>query len=457
MKKITLGAGSGYWGEPLDLPSELAQRADLDYLGLELLAELSMSILQRWKNKDPSKGYVPDLIEMMRLVLPHTIPKGTKIITNGGGTNPQQAAEEIARIIKEQNLPPVKIGIIEGDDIYDKIDDMLKRGIELVNLDTGERDINVIKDKIVAAHAYVGADLVIEALKEGSNIVIGGRLSDNALYVGPIMYEFGWSFENPDWDKIGAAVTIGHIIECGECVTGGMSNFWKDNPEPWNMGLPIAEVYENGEAIITMTPNSGGQVTANTVREHLVYETHDPKNYLMPDAIADLTTVKIEEVGKNRVKVRNMTGKKRPDKLKVQVGYDDGYLAETFLLVTWPEAITKARLFEEIIRKRLDKFGLKPRELKFEWIGINSAHGSVVPIPENEDSVNEIFLRTSAKFNTREEAYRARRFAMGGALILGPVGTAFGAPPPERRIIGLWPTLIPREEVKLTLTMKEVK
>lgn len=457
MKKITLGAGSGYWGEPLDLPLELAQRVDLNYLGLELLAELSMSILQRWKNKDPSKGYVPDLIEMMKLILPYTIPKGTKIITNGGGANPRQAAEEITRIIKEQKLPPVKIGIIEGDDVYHKLDELLKKGIELVNLDTGERDISAIKDRIVAAHVYTGSDLIIEALQKGADIVIGGRLSDNALYVGPMMYEFGWRFENPDWDKIGAAVTIGHIIECGECVTGGMSNFWKDNPEPWNMGMPIAEVYENGEAIITKTPDSGGQLTVNTVREHLVYETHDPRNYIMPDAIADLTTVKLEQVGKDRVKVSNMAGKKRPEQLKVQIGYDDGYIAETMFMVTWPEAVKKARLFEEMIRRRLDKYGLIPREIAFEWIGVNSAHGSVAPEPENEDAINEIGLRAVAKFNTREEAYRARRFALGGSLILGPVGTGFGAPVPERRVLALWPTLIPREEVKLTLTMKEVE
>jgi len=457
LKKITLGAGSGYWGVPPDLPLELVQRADLDYLGLELLAELSMSILQRWKNKDPSKGYVPDLIELMKLILPHTLPKGTKIITNGGGVNPRQAAMEIARIIKELKLPPVKIGVIEGDDVFSGLDEMIKKRIELVNLDTGERDIGVIRDRIVAAHAYIGADLIIEALREGADIVIGGRLSDNALYVGPMMHEFGWSFENPDWDKIGAAVTIGHIIECGECVTGGMSNFWKGNPEPWNMGLPIAEVYENGEAVISKTPGSGGQMTVNMVREHLVYETHDPKSYLMPDAVADLTTVRLDQEGEDRVRVSNMTGKKRPDKLKVQIGYDDGYIAEAMFMVTWPEAVKKARLYEEIIMRRLDKFGLKPRETRFEWMGVNCAHGSVAPLPENEDAVNEIGLRAVAKFNTREEAYRARRFAMGGSLILGPVGTGFGAPVPERRVVALWPTLIPREEVHLTLTMMEVK
>ena len=457
MKKITVGAGSGYWGEPLDLTKELAEKADLDYLGLELLAELSMSILQRWKTKDPKKGYVPDLIEQMRLVLPHTSKKGTKIITNGGGTNPRQAAEEVAKLIKEFNLPPMKIGIIEGDDIYDQIDDMLSRGIELMNLDTDERDISVIRDRIVAAHAYIGSDLIIDALKQGADIVIGGRLSDNALYVGPIMYEFGLSFEYPDWDKIGAAITIGHIIECGECVTGGMSNFWKTNKEPWNMGMPIAEVYENLEAIITKTPFSGGQVNVNTVREHLIYETHDPTKYLMPDGIANLTSLSLEQVGEDRVKVSNMSGIERPEKLKVQIGYEDSWVAESEVIITWPEVLTKAKYFEEIVRKRFEKYNIKPLDLRFDWIGINGTHGAVAKIPEDEDSINEIMLRTAAKFNTKEDAYRAKRFVMMGSLILGPVGSAFGVPVPLRQIVGLWPTLIPREEVKLNLTMMEVK
>jgi len=457
MKKITLGAGSGYWGTPFDLPRELAERGDLNYLGLELLAELSMSLLQRMKLRDPSKGYVPDLLEIMKLVLPHTTRKGTKIITNGGGTNPRQAAEEVGAIIKELNIAPMKIGIIEGDDILDKLDPMLARGVELRNLDTGERDISVIRDKIVSAHTYIGCDLIIEALKEGADIVIGGRLSDNALYVGPIMYEFGWSFENPDWDKIGAAITIGHIIECGEWVTGGSSNFWQDNKEPWNLGMPIAEVYDNGEAVLTKTPDSGGQMTVNTVKEHLVYETHDPKKYIMPDGIADLTTLHLEQIGKDRVKVTNMSGTKRPDNLKVQVGYDDGYIAEVMLIIPWPQAITKARLYEEIIKKRFEKWNITPRELRFDYIGINAVHGAMAPMPEDENTVNEIGFRCAAKFNTRREAYTARRFVMGGAICFGPVGTAFGMPHAERKIIGLWPTLVPRDEVKLKLTMKEVK
>jgi hypothetical protein len=190
--------------------------------------------------------------------------------------------------------------------------------------------------------------------------------------------------------------------------------------------------------------------------EHLVYETHDPKNYVMPDGVADLTTLKLEQVGMDRVKISNMTGSSRPESLKVQVGYDDGYIAEAMLIVTWPRAVAKARLYENIIRKRFEKWDIKPRELRFDWIGISSVHGSVAPIPEDEDSINEIGFRCAAKFNTRQEAYRARRFVMGGAVCSGPVGTAFGAPTPERRIIGLWPTLVPREEVKLALTMVEV-
>lgn len=455
MKKISLGAASGYWGEPIDLPKELVERAELDYICIELLAEVSMSILQRWKDKNPNSGYVPDLLEMLRVILPHASKKGIKIITNGGGTNPMQAGREVEKLIRELKLPPMKIGIIEGEDIKDKIEDLLAKGIELANLDTGEKDIRVIKDKVVAAHAYIGAEKIVEALEKGADIVIGGRLSDNALYVGPMMYEFGFGYD--DVQKMGIAITIGHIVECGECSVGGMSNFWEDNPEPWNMGMPIAEVYENGEAIIRMTPNSGGHVNTNTIREHLVYEVHNPARYLMPDGIADLTSVKLEQIGKNAVKLTNMSGSERPEMLKVQVGYNDCWVAESQVLIPWPRALTKAKLYEKIVRERLEKFNLKPLDINFEWVGLNAAHGSSAPIPEDEDRINEILLRISAKFSDRSDAEVARRQCLMGSLILGPVGTAFGVPVPLRRIVGLWPTLVPRDTVDLTLTMLEVK
>jgi len=456
MKKITLGAGTGYWGVPIDFPRELVERAQLDYLGIELLAELTMSILQRMKMRNPKLGYIPDLLEFMKVVLPHCVKKGTKIVTNGGGTNPAQAAKEVGKIIKELGLPPMKIGVIEGDDMMDRIDDYLERGNKLANMDTGETDIQVIKDRIVSAHAYIGADRVADALKEGADIVIGGRLSDNALYVGPIMYEFGLSYDNPDdIDKIGAAITTGHIIECGEWVTGGSSNFWETVKEPWNIGMPIAEFFENGEAIITKTPDSGGLLTVNTVKEHLVYETHDPKKYIMPDGVADLTTLKLEEVGKDRIKVSNMTGSKRPEHLKMQIGYHDGYLAELMMLVPWPKAISKAKRYEEIVRERFKKFNIEPLDLRFDMIGVNALHGELSPIPIDENTINEIGFRVAAKLRTKKEAYLVRRFVIGGALCTGPVGTAFNAPNKEREIIALWPTLIPREEVKTTLTMIE--
>ena len=454
MKKITLAAASGYWGEPLDLPAELAERAELDYVGIELLAEISMSILQRWKDRDPNSGYVPDLIEILRVMLPHTASKGTKYITNGGGTNPMQAAKEVEKLIKELKLPAMKIGVIEGEDVQNKIQELIAKGFELPNLDTGEKDISVIKDKIVAAHAYIGSELIVEALKKGADIVIGGRLSDNALYVGPMMYEFGFGFD--DLEKMGQAITIGHIVECGECSVGGMSNFWENNPEPWNMGLPIAEVFENGEAIIRMTPGSGGHVSTNTIREHLVYEVHDPSQYLMPDGVADLTAAKLEKVGENAVKVYNMNGGKRPEMLKVQVGYQDSWVAQAEIIIPWPKAITKAKLHEKIVRKRLEKLNLKPIDINFEWIGINSVHGSTAPIPD-EETVNEIMLKISAKFKDRKDAERARRQALMGSLIFSPVGSAFGFPIPLRKIIGLWPTLVPRDTVQLKLTMMEVK
>ena len=458
MKKVTLASGAGYWGEPNHLTQNLVEKGDFKYLGLDYLAELTISLLQRQKLKNPTRGYVPQLTEVLPMILTTCIEKGIKIITNGGGTNPLQASEKAVKIAEEQGVS-IKIGVIEGDDIRDKIDDMSNRGIEFVNLDTGEKDINKIKDEIVTANAYIGSDLIIEALRKNVDMVIGGRIADNALYVGPIMYELGLSFENPnDWNKIGAAITVGHIIECAEWCCGGNSNFWMDNDPStnlFNMGLPIVEFYENGEAIISKTPDSGGQMTVNTVREHLVYEVHNPKKYLMPDGVADFTTLKLEQVGKDRVKVTNMSGTKRPDTLKVQIGYEDGYIAESTLLVPWPQAVTKAKFYQKIANDLFETLGFSPDQVRYDWIGINSAHGVVAPIPEDEDTVNEIMLRFSAHVDTRMEAEIARG-GMGG-LIIGPVGTGFGRPVHPREVISLWPTLVPREEVKTTLRIKEVK
>lgn len=454
MKKVRIGSGSAYWGDMLDPAVELVKKGDIGYIGFDHLAELTMALLQRAKTKDPTTGYIPDIIPWMKAILPTCAEKGITVISNGGGANPEAGGDEVVKLAKELNLTGLKVGVVVGDDIFGKLDEMRAKGIKFKNMDTGEEDINRIRDKIVAANAYIGADSIIEALQKGAKVIVAGRVSDNALYVGPLMYEFGWSFNNPDWDLIGAAITVGHIIECAECCTGGMSNMWKVAPRLWDIGFPIAEVYENGDAIITKTPDSGGLVNQWTIKEHLIYEVHDPSNYLMPDGIADFTALKLEEIGKDQVRVTNMKGKQRPSELKVCIGYRDGFIGEGQVFFPWPDAYEKAKKGAETVRERLKKVNLDAEELRIDYIGVNTLHGEVAPEPTSE--LNEVGLRVVAKTKTKEEAEKVRR-EVTHLWTIGSVGSSFGVPLPIRPVVSLWPTLVPREEVPTRAIIKEVR
>jgi len=476
MRTLRIGNGSAYWGDMLDPAVELAEKGELDYLGLDHLSELTMAILQRMKNKNPQQGYIPDLITWTEALLPHTHRNGVKMITNAGGTNPEAGVEKVIELARGMGITGFKIGAVSGDDVYDKLDTLAAEGVKFTNLDTGEEGLDRIRDKIVAANVYIGSEPIIEALESGAEMVVAGRVSDSALSIGPTMYEFGWNFEQPDWNKIGAAVTVGHIIECACFCTGGGSGQWREATESWHIGFPIAEFSEDGTAVITKVEGSGGVVNQWTVKEQLTYEVADPRNYMMPDGIADFTTLNIAEVGKDRVQVTNMSGKSRPDTLKLTIGFQDGWIAEGLLLYSWPDALAKAQRSEDIVRKRLKNLGVEPEEIRFDYLGIDTLHGSTAtpyggPTDQGDPRVatanledrhdyvgrptpprprvelNEIGLRMAAKCRTREEADLVRREATH-LWTIGGVGTAFGVPFRPRPVIALWPTLIPREAVK---------
>jgi len=452
MRKVRLGSGSAFWGDMLEPAVEIAKKGNVKYLGFDHLAELTMSILQRQKNKNPSMGYIRDIVPWMEAILPISQPKGIKLITNAGGVNPRSAAEQVAQVAKSLGFNGMKIAIIEGDDLYPKLDELIARGVDLTNLDTGEKDIRKVREKIIAANVYIGSESIIEALAAGADVVIAGRCSDTALYIGPIMYEFGWTFAK-DWEKIAAAQIASHVIECAECATRGF-NEWDKVKNVANIGFPILEFSENGEAIIEKVPDSGGVVNEWSIKEQLMYEVHDPKNYIMPDGISDFTTIKLEDLGNDRVKLSNMGGKPRPEKLKVQIGYQDGWIGEGQIFFSWPNAYEKAKQAEEIIRERFKTVKLEAEEIQFDYVGVNMLHGTVAPEPSSD--LNEVGLRVVARTKTREEALKIGREATH-IWTLGGVGTAYGTPYRPRPVISLWPTLIPREEVKTTFTIKEVE
>jgi len=457
MKKVRIGWGSASWGDMNEPALELLKKGNLDYLGADYLSELTLSILQRWKSRDPKKGYIPDLLPHMKVELPYVREKGVKIVTNAGGANPQAGAEEVIKIAKSLGFTGLKFGICWGDDILPRIKEYRAKGIKFKNLDTGEEDIDRIADKVVAATCYVGADAIVDVLKGGADVVIAGRASDNALAVGPWMHEFGWKYEEPYWNKISAAVAVGHIIECGACCAGAMSSQWKSIKEPWKVADPIAEMDENAECIITKLEDAGGLVNVGTVKEHLVYEIHDPRNYLMPDAIPDFTTIKIEQAGENRVKVSNLTGKKRPDMLKVALGYEDGFIGEGHIWFPAPDAFEKAQWAEKWMRERIKLIDGQYDELRIDYLGVNTLGGSTVPFPPSyAREMYECGLRMVVKCKTEAEAERLKRIP-SWLWTHGPIGSSFGAPFPVRPIISMWPTLIPRSEVPTYSEVKEVK
>jgi hypothetical protein len=452
MKKIRLGAGSASWGDMLDPAIDLVKYGDLNYIGFDHLAELTLSIMQKMKTKDPKKGYIPDLIPWMEALLPLCVDKGIRMLTNAGAANPEQAGEEVLKIAKAFKKN-VKVGVVVGDDIFDRIEELHKQGIKFPNLDTGEEDIHRIMDRIVAANVYIGSESLIEALDKGAHVVVTGRNTDSSLYIAPMVHEFKWALN--DWDKMAAGITIGHIIECTGGCAGGMSNFWREIKEPWKVAFPIAEVYENGDAIITKAFGSGRMVTEWTVKEHLVYEIHDPKNYLMADGIADLTQLSVKEIGKDQVKVTGFKGKPKPKTLKVCIGYEDGWIGESEISVCWPDALEKAKFCESFLRGRFKEKGIDIQEIRVDYIGVNSIHGPLAQVP-HPDELNEVRIRVAVRTKTKEDAAVVRR-EVTHLWTHGPVGTtAVISPPPPRQIISLWPTLIPREEVPTRVIMKEV-
>ena len=460
-KKISIGSGSLMWGDIIEPGLEMIEKADIDYICYDWLAEVTMSILYMLKQRDNNAGYPPRLIEWMCKILPITKNRGIKVITNGGGANVEGACDALRGALAGLGLNGIKIGTIVGDDITSKLESLRKDGVKFTNIDTQEEDIDTIKERIVGAYVYLGAEGIVECLERGADIVIGGRLADNALYVGPWMYEFGWDYNNEQhFNKIGAAITCGHIIECSCCCTGGMMcSQWDQVPEPWHIGYPIIELNENGEAIVTKTPETGGLVNTWTVKEHLLYEVHDPKNYIMPDGIADFTTLKLEDAGHDIVKITKMSGKKRPDKLKVGIGYTDGWKQELQHWFCWPDALKKAKHCEYILREWLKRQEIKPEKIHIDYMGFNMAHLSLVKIPDINEAKDlpEVGIRICAKFKTKKEAEYFREHAMiWSAPQAGYVFNTTTAPAKPVPIIKLWPTLVPRDAVYIKTDVKEV-
>ncbi|WP_308114915.1 acyclic terpene utilization AtuA family protein [Rhodococcus opacus] len=452
MKKIRIGSGSGFWGDNLDPAIEIAKHGDVQYLAYDFLGEPTIPSLQKMQRKDASRGYVPSIRAVVRGVLPICLEKGIKILTNAGAANPQACADTILTTAKEIGITKLKVGIVTTNDVQAKVEELLDNGVQFTNLDNGDTDLGRVRDKIVGSYVYSGAYGYVEALEAGCDIIISDRATDDAAILAPLVHEFGWKWD--EWDNLAVGILAGHLIECGAACSGGISSLWREVPEPWNIGYPIAEVNENGELFITKVDGTGGVVNQVTLTEHLLYEVHDPGNYLMPEVITDFTNVEMDEVAKDRVKVWGAKGKPRPDTLKAGIAYMDGFIGEAESSVTWPDAVEKAERSIDIIKKRLEMVNLDAEEVRFDMIGVNSCHWSASPAPDPD--INEVRVRVAAKCAERAEAAKVARecvMLMG----TGPIGSTgqLNTPPP-REVFALWPTLIPREEISQTVETREL-
>src|SRR5215471_1807079 len=350
MRRVRIGNGCGFWGDNVDAPVLLARDGRLDYLTLEYLAELTMSILALQKQRDPQAGFATDFLDVLeRLVPAMKVQPGLKIVTNAGGMNPAACAGRAREILAKAGLSQRSVAVVSGDDLMPRLDALLAEGQALANLDTGE-PLTAVRERVVSANAYLGARPIADALRLGAAVVVTGRVADASLTLGPAAHALGWQWD--DWDRLSAGTVAGHLIECGAQATGGLWCNWPEAPDLANIGYPIAEIDEDGDFCLTKPEGSGGAVNCETAAEQLLYEVGDPAAYLTPDVTADFTSVTIATAGKDAVEVRGARGKPATDSYKVSIAYRDGFTASGMLVVAGPDAEWKARFCGNAILER---------------------------------------------------------------------------------------------------------
>jgi hypothetical protein len=434
MRTIRIGSGAGYSGDRIEPALELAERGDIQYLVFECLGERTVALAQQARMKNPEAGYDPLLEERMRAVLPVCASKGIKIVTNMGAANPLAAARKTASLARSMGLS-LKVAAVTGDDVLAACQ---QSDLPIMEFEGG---ISQLGNRLISANAYLGAGPMAEALDGGADVVITGRASDPALFLAPIIHAFGWPMD--DWNLLGKGIVAGHLLECAGQVTGGYfaDPHFKDVENLARLGFPIGEVGEDGSLVITKVEGSGGAVTAQTCKEQLLYEVHDPVRYLQPDVTADFSQVAIEEVGKDRVRISGGRGSERPATLKVSVGYVDSFIGEGQMSYAGPGALARGQLALEIVRERLKLTGVVTNELRFDLIGVDSLHGGRVSAHANEPY--EVRVRVTGRTDNLREAIRIGN-EVETLYTNGPAGGG-GAFKSARDVVAVASVLLPRE------------
>jgi hypothetical protein len=439
---MRVGVGAGTSDDRIFPAIELARYGELDYLVFECLAERTIARENLTRQKDPEKGYTPRLLERMEVVLPDCRRHGTRIVTNMGAANPPAAARALRKLGKELGLGELPCAVVLGDDVSE-----LVRGMpELHLLESGE-PLESILPRMASANAYLGADLIAEALGTGAEVVLTGRVGDPSLFLGCAMHHFGWAYA--EWPMMAAGTLAGHLLECTASVSGGCfaDPGKKEVEDLARLGYPLGEIASDGSVVITKLDRNGGRVDVATCTEQLIYEIHDPAEYITPDCVLDITGVRLEQVGRNRVSATGATARPRTPTYKATVGYFDGFIGEGQVSFGGINAVARAKLGAELVKARLAERGFAYSEMRVDLIGMTSVHGDAPDRPEPY----EVRLRIAARTDDRKAA-EAVGFETRCLHMHGPAGAGGGADPIVREILAVQSVLLPREKVKTEVT-----
>ncbi|WP_243112589.1 MULTISPECIES: acyclic terpene utilization AtuA family protein [Acutalibacteraceae] len=455
MNKVIVGGGQGFWGDSNDAAIHMVKKSNINYMACDYLAELTLSIMERQKLKNPERGYAGDFIGLLDQCGKEAFDRKIRIISNAGGMNIEGAVNAIRQVAERQGMHGYKIGYVQGDDMKSQIPELLRQGVDFKNIDD-VGDFKDIQGDILNANVYFGHEPIVECLEGGADVTVTGRAADSALFLAPCVHELGWRAD--DWENLSRGIMAGHLLECGGQGAGGNYQYdWRGVPDMDQLGFPIAEI-GNDDFIVTKAPGCGGVICEQSVKEQFLYEVHDPANYITPDVNVDISHATLTQAGENRVRVGNVHGKPRPDTLKLSIGYHAGYKVVTYLSFAWPDAYEKAQYAAEILRKKMERKGMKYEDVNVSYVGLNALHLGVADMSGDLiKNQNEVVLRIAIR--TKEKSEAAKIIPEISPLQLnGPPGASFfGGRSHVQEVIGLWPTLIPRDAVKLTSRIVEVK
>ena len=442
---VRVASGQGFWGDWLEAPRRQVEGGQVDYLMLDYLAEVTMSILQKQKERDPNMGYARDFVGAVESVLPGVAERGVRVIANAGGVNPPACAAAVREVARKHGVSDrVRIGVVTGDDLLPRLDELMAGGHPLAHMETGE-PLSTVRDRVLSANAYIGSVPIVQALANGANIVVTGRSTDTALTMAPLRHEFGWGAT--DWNRLAAGIIAGHIIECGAQCSGGNCLYeWQTIPDLANVGYPIVEGHADGSFVIYKHPKTGGRISVPSVSEQLVYEMGDPHSYITPDVVADFTSIRLEQVGENRVRVFGITGRPPTDKLKVSIAYRAGFKAVGTLVYAWPDAYAKAQVADRVLRERVKNLGLELDTVLTEFVGVSATHGPLAGPPGDPP---EVQLRVGVRGTNKASVERFTREIAPLVLNGPPSVTGFaGGRPKVEEIVAYWPALIDKTVVR---------